>query len=143
MNMFSEGRLKADSWNFEISINTTEDNFLTSDISTKIHELVKNGVYHSYYTDPFDVNTRKFIFKVFFENGNITSVMLSPAGKALSWANIEEKELIQDKKENDEWLMNKYSINTPTKFIWGTLDSVLDKKSGSSDIVLQFRSCSK
>jgi len=136
--MFSEGRLKADNWNFEITINTSETDFLSSEIENEIHVLVSNGIYRSYYTDPFDVNGKSFIFKVYFENGDLTSLSLAPANKPISWDNIEEKELVQDKIENDKWLMSQYSIIAPAKYIWGTLESIMDKKTGSSDIVLQF-----
>ncbi len=139
MNMFSDGKIKADKWGFEITSKTSENDFLSSEIKNDIHILVDNGDYKSYYTEPYEVYSKLFVFRVYFEKGLLVSITLSPAGKKPSWDNVEKDALLLDKANNDNWLKNQFSILAPTSFSWGTLESVLDLRGGSSTLVLRYK----
>ena len=139
MSMFSDGKIRADTWKFELKSDTVEEGFLSSEIKDDIHSLVSNGDYRSYYTSPYEVCGRLFAFRVFFEKGLLISVTLSPASKVPSWDSVEKDTLLKDKEENEEWLKSSFSMAAPHEFTWGTLESVLDKKGGSSTLVIRFK----
>lgn len=46
MDMMLKGKVKADGWGFEIASDTSETDFLSSEIKSDIHKLVHNGNYN-------------------------------------------------------------------------------------------------
>ncbi len=139
MSMLSNGIVKADKWGFEITEKTNESSFLSSEIKSQVHNLVHNGEYRSYYTEPNEVCGKVFVFRVCFEKGILMSIELSPASNSPSWDNVEKDVLLKEKVANDEWLKSNFSILAPANYSWGTLESVLDKKGGSSSVVMRYR----
>jgi hypothetical protein len=134
--MLVDGKIKADSWSSVISDQTKEKDFLLLNLGGPINSLVHNGNYRSYYTPASEILGRQFVFSVYFENGILTSVALTPASDAASW---ESKELQLAKAKNDNWLMNHFGIKSPAIFLWGTVESVLDQRGGSSSIVIRYQ----
>lgn len=139
MSKLSNGIVKAEKWVFEISEKTSESDLLQSDVSGQLHRLVHNGDYRSYYTDPNIISGKVFVLRMYFEKGILISIDLSPVSGIPSWDNVEKNELLKEKAINDEWLKNEFSIISPANYQWGTLESVLDQKSGSSSIVIRYR----
>lgn len=139
MNMLSEGKIKADVWSFEFTRDTSERDFLSSELKSDIYKLVHNGDYRSYYTPPYEICGKKFVFRVYFESGFLVSITLSPNNREPSWDNVENGELFKDKAENDTWLKNCFSLTAPASFTWGTIESTLDKRAGTATIVLRYK----
>lgn len=137
--MLLNGKIKADSWNIEISGKTSEDEFLCSELKNDIKTLVFNGVYRSYYTGAYDVYGRRFSFRVYFKNGVLDFISLIPVPDVVSWDNVEASALEKNKKENEVWLLNQFGITTPSTFSWGTIESTVDQRGGFSCIVIRFQ----
>lgn len=139
MNRLVEGRVQADSWGFEVNGRTNEADLLASEIKEEIYPLVHNGDYRSYYINACEIKRKPFSLRFYFEKGRLATVNLIPASQNPSWENVERDVLAREKQANDIWLQEELGVSAPETYPWGTVESIIDRRAGSSAIILRYK----
>ena len=89
----------------------------------------------------FEETDESLIVIVFFKGEILESVELSITGPEFGtqWQDWSEEKELDRKKANDQWLKNNRLVPN-TSYAWGEIWSDYDPRSGSSSIVIRYRS---
>lgn len=118
----------------------TEAQFLSSFAGTAAMTFTQNGIYHSYKIQNMDVEGKNFLILIYFADGILTEVQLHPEFiKNNKWAAYSSKDEVDNKLSNDSWLQKTIGAAPPYVFSWGSIESVLDKKSCMTFILLRYK----
>lgn len=113
----------------------TEDAFLSS-VGLKAEENILNGDYHSFDIESLVIGKTNFAARIFFKQGQLWMLSLYLVDGS-SWSNWSEEEEMRRKAKHDEFL-NQELGNPPYVFSWGKVESIFDRKGGSSSIVINY-----
>lgn len=124
---------------FAVNHDLTEGQLLDARAFTDLKPLVHNGIYRSYWTtNPHQVLGNPFYIRFYFEDSRIKTVQLFNALKGGSSSSLNDyAELESTKKINDQWLKDQIRVSARQNESWGSVESVLDKKSWSASIIFR------
>ncbi|MFD2214557.1 hypothetical protein [Metabacillus endolithicus] len=127
------GSIILDNGNIVLNSEMTPETFMTT-------SLYKGGIVNNNYIlkDTQEVNGKRFLLTLFFNNGKLKEVHLSEVINGLSWNNWTEDVEIAKKKSHDQWLLTVLG-NESYHYSWGNVESVFDKKGCVSSIILRYR----
>jgi len=121
--------------------NLTEENFLKDDYGQKSKKIIENEGYSTYIFGPGSIAEKKFNCLIVFYEGLIFSLninMLHEYDKGFDANDFSEEKLAYYKKNNDEFLVKLFNKKPPYVYPWGKVESVVDKKSYSTTILIAY-----
>ncbi|MBC8009826.1 MAG: hypothetical protein H7067_06995 [Burkholderiales bacterium] len=139
---FKKGRIIFDNGEV-IDAHSTELAFLGSNVGRSSVVFVKNREYCSYSTPVVGVFGAQCVVVLFFREGVLMRVNITVCGSVDDASEHEaaafsEEELKMDKIKQDRWLICNLGGSPPYDFSWGSVESVLDKRSWSCNVVIVY-----
>jgi hypothetical protein len=135
------GTIYLEKYKINIEPSFTHEKFCSSELFKKATPFVKNPPYNSYRLEEgINFLGEKFTIVLFYHNDRLSRMNLSfyVPNKSVSWDDwCEEKEL-ETKNRQDNLLKQNFG-DPPYEYQWGSLESVYDKRSGSSHLIISYR----
>lgn len=120
-----------------LSSQLTRSKFLASVEGTQAEVLVRNEPWCSF---RFKDKEDSLVIVVFFKGENLESVHFTSSDPkfGINWKDCSEEKELARKQANDQWLKINGLIQG-NKYVWGSVWSTYDKRSGFSTIVFQYQ----
>lgn len=117
----------------------TEQKFLSSPAGMTATVFVQNGVHHSYKLKNTHVEGKMFLPVLYFSGDILTEAHLhSVTGEKEKWPTYSSQSEAAHKLDNDNWLRERLGVTPPYVFSWGSIESVLDQKAGTTFVLLRY-----
>jgi hypothetical protein len=133
--------------NGEVKVNDTvlgpkfdKEDFLNSNLYHDVLRIKDRPNFTYFYLGPQTIGDDLLIIALYFSPiGNLRMIKLSITSDKVppSWANWSEEAEMNNKMQNDEWLL-KVIGKPPYKYSWGEISSSYDPRSASSMITIRY-----
>ena len=117
---------------FIVEPTTTLDEFRKTEAGERAKVLVQNGDWVTFQID----EERGYGLNATFKNQRLQNAKIYLINSS-SWSDWSEEKELQKKAKHDELLMRLLG-KPPYRFSWGEVESIFDKRGGSSSIVINY-----